>query len=88
MEILCLFSRPDVLGSLIRIKDFGSTFLPDALRKIFIELPTPEKDALNFIARVVERFSDHFAACNPHTGWPSGMFLAFAHMEGFCAYWL
>ncbi|KAL5112575.1 F-box only protein 8 [Taenia crassiceps] len=63
-----LEASPDVLDEVIRLKDFRSAFLPDALRSLFTELPSPENDTHNFIPRLLERFSEHFARCNPHIG--------------------
>uniref|UniRef100_A0A5K3EID2 SEC7 domain-containing protein n=1 Tax=Mesocestoides corti TaxID=53468 RepID=A0A5K3EID2_MESCO len=63
-----LESRQDVLDQVLRLKDFRKAFLPDALRRLFTELPSPENDTHNFIPRLVERFSEHFVRCNPHIG--------------------
>lgn len=63
-----LEASPEVLDEVIRLKDFRSAFLPDALRSLFTELPSPENDTHNFIPRLLERFSEHFVRCNPHIG--------------------
>nr|VZH90196.1 unnamed protein product [Spirometra erinaceieuropaei] len=65
-----LETRPDVLAGLIRIKNFHQQFLPNALRALLTEIPTPEKNASNFMAQIIQVFSEHFVRCNPSIGLP------------------
>ncbi|VDN26841.1 unnamed protein product [Dibothriocephalus latus] len=64
--------RPDVLAGMIRIKNFHQQFLPNALRALLTEIPTPEQNATKFMAQLIQAFSEHFVRCNPSIGLPPG----------------
>ncbi|KAG5451899.1 F-box only protein 8 [Clonorchis sinensis] len=65
-----LQSRPHLLENLVGSKDFKKHFLPIALRRLFCEFPVPlaESDAMDFVSRLVSRFSIRYVECNPELG--------------------
>ncbi|CAL8068882.1 unnamed protein product [Calicophoron daubneyi] len=65
-----LQSRPAILDQLLALKDFKRHFLPNALRRLFNELPAPTAGtaALEFVSSLVSKFSRRFVECNPDMG--------------------
>lgn len=65
-----LESRPALIDALINLKDYHNHSLPNALRKLFIEIPAPltSSIALDFISKLVNVFSARFIQCNPALG--------------------
>ena len=65
--------RRDVLAHLLKLQNFESMFLPNALRQFFAEISAPN-DRDGFLAEVIDRFSDQFTTCNPNLGLSKGKF--------------
>ncbi|CAH8854079.1 unnamed protein product [Trichobilharzia szidati] len=65
-----LETRPQVLRGLMNLKDFRNHSLPNALRRLFAELPAPPSGpgASPFIHLLVSMFSERFTQCNPDLG--------------------
>ena len=64
--------RPDVVDCLMTMQDFGSQFLPNALRQCFSKLEAPE-DRGQYLQGLLAAFSKRFCQCNPDLGYSAGM---------------
>lgn len=62
-----LESRRDVLDELVRLHNYENQFLPNALRRFFMQLQAPN-DRSSYLSLMLDRFSHRFAECNPQLG--------------------
>ncbi|TPP63720.1 F-box only protein 8 [Fasciola gigantica] len=65
-----LQKNPSVLSRLMELKSYHKHVLPNALRRLFCELPAPvdEPGSMQFVTSLVSKFSARFVACNPDLG--------------------